>query len=69
MQAALDRKVSLEEASNFFESDQTIENQELRRYVESMVWEIDGSPDYFVELLNMFKARKSEEQFIQYLNS
>jgi hypothetical protein len=67
MRAALENKVTLKEASNFFESDNTITDPDLRRYVEYIVWEIDGSRDSYMELLEMFEAGKTEEEFVQYL--
>jgi hypothetical protein len=68
MRAALENKMYLKEASDFFENDNTITDPDLRRYVESMIWEIDGSRDYFLKLLEMFELRNTEEEFVRYLN-
>jgi hypothetical protein len=68
MRAALENKMSLKEASDFFENDNTITDSDLRRYVESMIWEIDATRDYFLELLEMFELRNTEEEFVRYLN-
>jgi hypothetical protein len=67
MRAALEKKITLEEATDFLESDNTITDPDLRRYVEYRVWEIDGGRDYVVELLEKFKAGHTEEQFVRYL--
>jgi len=67
MRAALENKITLKEASDFFDSDNTITDADLRRYVEYMVWEIDGGRDSYMELLKMFEARHTEEQFVRYL--
>ena len=68
MRAALENKIPLKEASDFFENDNTIADPDLRRYVESMVWEIDGSRDYFMKLLEMFESEHTQEEFLRYLN-
>jgi RHS repeat-associated protein len=68
MRAALENKIPLKEASDFFENDKTITDPDLRRYVESMIWEIDGSRDYFMKLLEMFELQSTEEEFVRYLN-
>lgn len=44
MRDARDNKITLEHASEFFENDKTISDPDLRGYVESMIWEIGGSP-------------------------
>ncbi|HMG77566.1 MAG TPA: hypothetical protein VK591_02730 [Xanthobacteraceae bacterium] len=67
MRAALEKKITLEEASDFFESDNTITDPDLRRYVEYMVWEIGGSRDSYIELLEMFESGNTEEEFVRYL--
>ena len=68
MRAALENKMTFKEASDFFEKDNTITDPDLRRYVESMIWELDGSRGYFLKLLEMFELRNSEEEFVRYLN-
>jgi hypothetical protein len=67
MRAALENKITLKEASNFFDSDSTITDPDLRRYVEYMVWEIDGGRNSYMELLEMFESGNTEEEFVRYL--
>src|ERR1700722_17378185 len=67
MRAALEKKITLKEASNFFDGDNTITDPDLRRYAEYMVWEIDGSRDSYMELLEMFESGNTEEEFLRYL--
>ena len=69
LRQALDREIELKQASDFFEQDKLVKNQDLRRYFESMVWEIDSSRDYYVELVRLFEARASEETFVNYLDA
>ena len=67
LRAALENKLSLKEASNFFENDKTITDEDLRRYIEYMVWEIDGSRDSYMKLLEMLESGNAEEDFVRYL--
>jgi hypothetical protein len=67
MRAALENKITLKEASNFFDSDNTITDPDLRRCVEYMVWEIDGSRGPYMEILEMFETGNTEEEFVRYL--
>jgi maltoporin len=60
-------KITLEQASQFFETDQTISNPDLRRYAEYIIWEIDGSPDSYQAFLEMFEKRIAEQDFVRYL--
>jgi hypothetical protein len=69
MRDALENRMTLEQASDFFEHDETISNPDLRRYVEYIIWEIDGSPGYYKELLELFASRASEEELVKYLSS
>lgn len=68
MRAALENKIPLKEASDFFENDNTITDPDLRRYVEGMIWEIDSERDYYLRLIEMFELQSTEEEFVQYLN-
>ena len=68
MRSALENKMSLKEASDFFENDNTITHPDLRRYVEGMIWEIDSERDYYLRLMEMFELQSTEEEFVQYLN-
>ena|ERR1700722_121650 len=67
LRAALENKITLEEATDFFERDKTITDPDLRRYVEYMVWEIDGGRGAYMELLEMFESGNTEEEFVRYL--
>jgi hypothetical protein len=67
MRALLEKKITLGKASDFFERDNTIEDPDLRRYVEYMICEIDGGRDSYMELLEMFESGKPEEEFVRYL--
>lgn len=69
MRRALEKKTTLKEASDFFDNDMTITNSDLCRYVESMIWEIDSSRDYFMAFLQLFESEATEEDFVKYLNS
>ena|SRR5579862_1383763 len=67
MRALLEKKITLEEASDFFENENTITDPDLRRYVRYMVYEIDGSRGSYMELLEMFESGNTEEEFVRYL--
>jgi hypothetical protein len=67
MSAFLENKITLKEASDFFESDNTITDPDLRRYVEYMICEIGGDRDSYLELLEMFESGNTEEEFVRYL--
>jgi hypothetical protein len=67
MRSLLEKKITLEEASDFFERDNTIADPDLRRYVEYMICEIGGGRDSYIELLEMFASGKTEEEFVRYL--
>jgi hypothetical protein len=67
MRDARDNKISLEAASNFFETASAITNPDLRRYAEAMIWEIDGSLGYYDELLRTFESSSSEDDVVRYI--
>lgn len=67
MRDALDNKISLEDATNFFDNDKTVTNKDLRRYLTYIIWEIDGSRDYYLQVMNLFEKKASEEEFVQRL--
>jgi hypothetical protein len=60
-------KITLDQASQFFENDRTISNPDLRRYAEYVIWEIDGSPDSYQAFLEMLENRVTEKDLVQYL--
>lgn len=66
MRAALENKMPLKEASDFFENDNTMTDPDLRRYVEGMIWEIDSERNYYLRLLEMFELQSTEEEFGRY---
>src|SRR5687768_7103254 len=66
---AFANKIKLSEASEFFETDTSISDPDVRRYVESMVWEIGGSPDAYQELIKLFEARVPEEELVARLSA
>jgi hypothetical protein len=69
MRDALENKISLEEASAFFERQKVISDASVQRYVESIIWEIDGSRKYYLEVLDLFEKGVSEQQLIERLKS
>lgn len=69
MRDALENKITLEEVSKFFEHETAISNPDLRRYVEYIIWEIDGSPGCYTELMDKFIAQVSQQDLVQRLNS
>ncbi len=69
MRDALHDRITLKEATEFFENDKSISDPDLRRYVEYIIWEIDGSPGCYKELLELFESRASEEELVRYINS
>ncbi|MBR1193326.1 hypothetical protein [Bradyrhizobium sp. AUGA SZCCT0160] len=68
MRAALENKIPLKEASDFFDNDNTITDPDLRRYVERMMWEIDSERSYFLRLLEKFELQSTERELVRYLN-
>lgn len=69
MRDALHDRTTLEEATEFFENDKSISDPDLRRYVEYIIWEIDGSPKYYKEMLKLFEAGATQEELVRYVNS
>ena len=69
MRDAQANKITLEEATIFFKNSKAISDPDLRRYVEYMIWEIGGSPDYYTELAELFESRTSQQEMVRYLNT
>jgi hypothetical protein len=69
MRDALENRITLEKATEFFENDKSISDPDLRRSVEWMISEIDGSRKFYMEMLGLFESRATEAEIVQYLNS
>lgn len=70
MQDFRDGKMTLEQAWEFFESDHTISDPELREHIENTICEIGGSPGYYEELLHLFEVGATETELREnYLNA
>ena len=67
MRDATDNKISLEKASLFFERDKAVSNPHLRRYLEYIIFEIDGIPDFYPEVVKLFESRTTEDEFVRSL--
>lgn len=67
MRGALTNAISLEDASSFFERENLISDPDTRKYLEKMIWEIDGSPGKYGEILDLFEREVSEEEFVRLL--
>ena len=67
MRQARENKITLEEASAFFEKSDAISNPDLGDYVGAIIWEIDGSPGYYDDLVELFDSHVSEEEMVQQL--
>jgi hypothetical protein len=60
---ALANRISLEQATEFFENADAITRPVLREYILKMIWEIDGSRKYYIELMELFGANLTEDEF------
>ena len=69
MRKARRNEIELLVVSDFIEKSTAITNDELRRYAEAMVWEIDGSPGYYDELAAAFEISTAETDLTIYINS
>jgi hypothetical protein len=69
MRLALDNKITLEQLTDFFEAQPALSNLDLRQYIIRMVWEIDGSRKYYLELMQLFESRAKQSEILQYLES
>jgi hypothetical protein len=62
-------EVALVAVADFLDATPFITNADLRRYVVKMVFEIDGSPGYYDELMQAFESAASEADLIAYAKS
>jgi hypothetical protein len=62
---ARDDKISLEQASEFFENDKSISDPDVRRYILYVIWEIAGSPLFYEDLLRLLETRATEAELRQ----
>jgi hypothetical protein len=60
LELTAENKVSLEEASQFFEHAPAITDEELRHFLVNSVWEIDGSPGCYAELVEFLRKGPTE---------
>ena len=63
---AREDKITLEEASAFFDSSNAISSP-LDDYVGAIIWELGGSPGLYDELVELFDAHVSQEEMVQQL--
>lgn len=63
---AFDNKISLEEATAFFEKDDLPISDSIREYIIYVIWEIGGSPGLYEELMELFRSNISKEALIEY---
>jgi hypothetical protein len=68
MRGVLEDKVTLDEASDFFEKDKSISDPDLRGYVEYIIFEFGGSPGYYQKMIDLFEKHATEKEMVQYLN-
>ena len=66
MRGVLENRVTLESAAAFFQNDRAISNPDLREWIDYLIWEIGGAPDYWQKLLELFEAKASEETLIRW---
>ena len=69
MRKALANEITLNDASNFFETNALPVDEELRQYVQRAIWEIDGNRNYYLELQQLFDKGASESDLLDYINN
>jgi hypothetical protein len=69
MRDALQKRITLEEATEFFENNKSISSVDVRRYTMYTMWEIDGSRESYLELLKLFESRSSEAELARYIGN
>jgi hypothetical protein len=69
MRDALQGRITIREAADFFDSTSSISNANLRQYIVRAVCEIDGNRGYYMELLKLFESSASEEELVRHTGS
>jgi hypothetical protein len=59
----------LEDLAAFFEKSSPISDPDTRLYIESMVWEYGGSPRHYMEIVELFERKTTEEDIVRILNN
>jgi hypothetical protein len=64
--AAAQGRSKLEEASALLETDEALTDPEVRAHLDYVVWEIGGSPDYYLEVVDLLERGTSQEDLRSY---
>ena len=68
MRDARENKMPLKTVADFFDETPEITDADLRRHAVYIVFEIDGSPGYYDELILRLEASVSEADMVRYVN-
>ena len=66
LEAAQDNRITLDDASRFFETAKAITNSTLREDFISAVWEIDGFSGLYRNLIEKLRSGPTEEEMVEF---